>query len=156
MVRFGGNISEGFSVPLAFEDRYFIAEPGDPPLITVIIDKGGEPIFEVKRNQPVENPLTKVSSTPLGIVTVSDIDSGRYLYKIRPENELSIALGTLVGEEITVVIRDKEIYVDTNRVADNHTSKTIGVRVFRNGLWGLGGPVPARVREWMTSIQRQG
>lgn len=47
MARFGGNEFTGFSVPLVFEGRYFIMEPGDPPKLTVVYEKDGEPIFEV-------------------------------------------------------------------------------------------------------------
>lgn len=33
MARFGGNEFTGFSVPLVFEGRYFVMEPGNPPLM---------------------------------------------------------------------------------------------------------------------------
>ena len=62
MVRFEGNIFSDFSVPLVFEGRYFIIEPGTPnPLVTVVVEHDREPVFEVLKNEPQQNPLTEVS-----------------------------------------------------------------------------------------------
>src|SRR4051794_25229971 len=80
MVTFGGNHFEGdFSVPLAFEGRYFIVEPGDPPLVTVVREVNGAPAFEVLKNEPAGEQTSK---TPVGIVTVGDAHGG-FLYKVR-------------------------------------------------------------------------
>ena len=72
MARFGGNEFTGFSVPLVFEGRYFVMEPGNPPSISVFLERNSQPAFEVLKNQPVENDVTDVSMTPPGIVTVSE------------------------------------------------------------------------------------
>ena len=60
MVRFGGNQFNSFSVPLVFEDRYFIMEPGNPPELTVFLDVDGAPVFDSQvigtgRENDVEN-----------------------------------------------------------------------------------------------------
>jgi hypothetical protein len=60
MAQFGGNEFTTFSVPLVFEGRYFVLEPGNPPLLTVFSEKDGKPVFEVLKNQPVENALARV------------------------------------------------------------------------------------------------
>ena len=52
MAKFGGNEFIGFSVPLVFEGRYFIMEPGNPPNITVVREIKGTPVFEVLKNEP--------------------------------------------------------------------------------------------------------
>ncbi|HEX9582756.1 MAG TPA: hypothetical protein VF970_16760, partial [Gemmatimonadales bacterium] len=81
MARFGGNEFTSFFVPLVFQDRYFILEPANPTLITVVQNRQGQPVFEVLKNEPVSNDITEVTRTPPGIVTVSDRASGRFLYK---------------------------------------------------------------------------
>ena len=58
MARFGGNDFIGFSVPLVFDQGYFIMEPSNSPLITVVMEVDGEPVFEVLKNNPIENPYT--------------------------------------------------------------------------------------------------
>ena len=47
MARFGGNEFVGFSVPLVFDGRYFIMEQNDPPQLTVVYEKDGDPNFKV-------------------------------------------------------------------------------------------------------------
>ena len=107
MARFGGNEFEGdFSVPLAFEGRYFILEPGDPePLVSVVREVDGAPEFEVLKNEPVGD---RASKTAAGVVTVGAA-SGGFLYKVRPGSETSVVFGTVSGEEIDVRISDREI-----------------------------------------------
>ncbi len=70
MAKFGGNEFIGFSVPLVFEGRYFIMEPGNPPNITVVREIKGTPVFEVLKNDPSSNPYTDVTKTPPGIITI--------------------------------------------------------------------------------------
>src|SRR5690348_9973760 len=100
MPRFGGNEFDGnFSVPLAFEGRYFILEPGEPdPLVTVVREVDGSPVFEVLKNEPVGEETSK---TGAGIVTVGD-RAGGFLYKVRPGSETSVVFGTISGEEVDV------------------------------------------------------
>jgi hypothetical protein len=52
MVRFGGQEFIGFSVPLAFAGRYFVIEPGEPPLVSVVVEVGTTVGFEVVKNEP--------------------------------------------------------------------------------------------------------
>ena len=149
MARFGGNEFTDFSVPLVFEGRYFVIEPGNPPQITVVRDKGGEPVFEVLKNAPVENPNTTTSATPVGIVTVSDKISGKFLYKIRPGSETSVTFGRLDGGEISARITDREIQVGGVTVANNKFVGTMaGVVVDANGNVGIGAAIPLQVLRW--------
>ena len=96
------------SLPLAFAGRYFILEPGNPdPLISVVVEHEGEPVFEVLKNQPQDTVFTVAEKTPPGIVTVSNRETKRFLYKIRPSSETSVVFGTIQGDEITVRLNDK-------------------------------------------------
>ncbi len=152
MARFGGNEFTGFSVPLVFEGRYFIMEPGDPPRITVLIVSEGKPAFEVLKNAPSDNALTEVSSTPPGIVTVSDKKTGRFLYKIRPGSETSVSFGKLDGGEISVRITDRNIQVGSNTFENNtFIGNMAGIVVQANGSIGVGAPIPPLVLEWLSS-----
>ncbi len=44
MARFGGNEFSSFSVPLVFDGRYFVLEPGNPALLSVFIEREGKAI----------------------------------------------------------------------------------------------------------------
>lgn len=152
MARFGGNEFTSFSVPIVYEGRYFIMEPSEPPQITVIYEKDGEPIFEVLKNEPIDNPLSEVTKTTPGIVTVSDKSSGKFLYKIRPSSETSVAFGKLDGGEISVKITDRNIQVGSN-ILENNTFNGVmaGVVINSDGSFGIGAPIPAQVLEWLNS-----
>ena len=152
MARFGGNEFTDFSVPLVFEERYFIMEPGDPPRLTVVYEKDGNPAFEVLKNEPSENPLTDVSKTPPGIVTVSDKKSGRFLYKIRPASESSVAFGKLDGGEISARITDRMIQVGGITLENNKfVGAMAGVMVDTKGGVGIGAAIPPKVLDWLRS-----
>jgi hypothetical protein len=147
MARFGGNEFTGsFSVPLAFHDRYFIMESGDPPLITVVTLHQGKPVPEVLRNEPVSPGATK---TTAGFVTVSDHDE--FLYKVRPGSDTSVVFGKLGGGEIEVRITDRNIQVGTNTFENNTFNGVMaGVLVEPDGSIGIGAAVPREVRDWLS------
>lgn len=150
MFRFGGSEFINCSVPLAFEGRYFIVEPGDnDAIVSVVLEYQGQPVFEVFKNGPVDNPLTTVSKTPPGILTVTERQSGAFLYKIRPGSETSIVFGTIRGGEINVSITDRQIKVGTNTI-ENCVFNGVGagIVVDRNGGFGIGAPIPGPLRKW--------
>ena len=152
MAKFGGNEFIGFSVPLVFEGRYFIMEPGNPPNITVVREIKGTPVFEVLKNEPSSNPSTDVSKTPPGIITISDKESGRFLYKIRPGSETSVAFGKLNSGEISVTISDKKIQVKGVTLENNlFTRNMAGVIVRPDGSIKIAAPIPAQVSSWLSS-----
>ena len=47
VVLFGGSEFTSFSVPLVFGGRFFVVEPGTPPLVSVVTEHEGEVRFEV-------------------------------------------------------------------------------------------------------------
>jgi hypothetical protein len=152
MARFGGNEFTGFSVPLVFGGRYFVLEPGKEPLISVFTDQGGKPMFEVLKNKPAENAQTKVTTNSSGIVTVTDKQTDRFLYKIRPGSETSVAFGKLDGGEISAVISDKKIQVGGVTVANNTFAGNMGgVLVREDGGMAIGTALPAIVVQWLNS-----
>jgi hypothetical protein len=134
MTRFGGNEFMGFSVPLVFGGRYFVLEPGNPPLLSVFLEVDGQVVFEVLKNKPISNLQSDVSSTGAGIVAVSDKKTKRFLYKIRPTSTTSVVFGKLDGSEINVQITDKNIHVGTN-VFENNTfdGMKAGLVIHENG-----------------------
>src|SRR4051812_30632113 len=150
MARFGGNEFTHFSVPLVFEDHYFILEPTTTiPLITVVRDYEGQPVFEVLKNQPIENPLTDVTKTPPGIVTVADRQTDQFLYKVRPGSETSVVFGTVTGEDISVSITDRHIRVGDQKIENNTFSGPMaGVVIGADGSVGIAAPIPEQLRQW--------
>lgn len=152
MTRFGGNEFTSFSVPLVFSGRYFVLEPGDPALLSVFMEVEGEPVFEVLKNEPMDNPFSEASKSPAGIVTVSDQETGRFLYKVRPGSETSVAFGTLSGDELSVRISDRALLVGTNRLENNTFDGVMaGVVVREDGGMSIGAPLPQAVVRLLTA-----
>jgi len=149
MVRFGGIEFINCSVPLAFEGRYFILELGNPAMVTVVRDQCGQPVFEIKQNEPVENNQSIVTKTSVGIVTVADKASGKFLYKVRPSSETSVVFGKIDGGEITALISDKHIKVGgitlENCVFNGFGA---GIVVGSDCSVGIGAPIPPTLLKW--------
>ena len=148
--RFGGNQFTNCSVPLAFAGRYFIVEPGERTLlVSVVVDQGGQPTFEILKNEPGTGP-GRVTKTGAGIITVSDADTGRFRYKVRPGNETSIVFGTVDGAEgVEAKVTDRRIQVGGTTLENNVFSGVgAGVVVSENGNVGIGGPIPEKLHEW--------
>lgn len=152
MARFGGNEFTNFSVPLAFEGRYFILEPGDPPRVSVVRQHDGDPVFEVIRNEPVDNPLSEVTKTAAGVVTVSDRQTGKFLYKVRPHYETSVVFGKIDGGEISARITDRNMQVG-GRTLENNVFNGVqaGVVVGADGSVGISAPIPPALLRWFQS-----
>ena len=149
MASFGGNEFHNFSIPLVFEERYFILEPGDIPNITVVIEKNGKPIFEIIKNEPAKNEITEVSKTSAGIITVSDMVTQKFLYKVLPASETSVTFGKLGGNEIAVKISDKNILIGSNLVRNNiFNGNKVGLAVGSDGIIRMGGPIPNNILNW--------
>ena len=146
MARFGGNEFSSFSVPLVFDGRYFVLEPGNPALLSVFIEQEGKLVFEVLKNEGVKNPITDVKSNATGVLTVTDKISGKFLYKVRPGSETSIAFGKIDGGEISARISDRSIQVGGITVENNQFHGAMaGVVVQSNGGVGVGAPIPPAV-----------
>ena len=155
MARFGGNNFDSFSVPLVFDGRYFVLEPGDPPQLSVFTEQDGQPLFEVLKNQPVDSSTTEATCNPTGVVTVSDKESGNFLYKVRPGSETSIAFGKIDGGEISARISDRSIKVGGVTVENNTFSgATAGIIVDPNGGVGIGAPIPDAVLRLLAGQNR--
>ncbi|WP_372523835.1 hypothetical protein [Sulfuricaulis sp.] len=152
MARFGGNEFSSFSVPLVFDGRYFVLEPGNPVLLSVFIEREGKPIFEVLKNKGVNNPITDVASNVTGVLTVTDKMSGKFLYKVRPGSETSIAFGKLDGGEISARVSDRSIQVGGITLENNQFHGVMaGVVVQANGAVGIGAPIPPTVLKLLKS-----
>jgi len=144
MTKFGGSTFINCSIPLAFSGRYFILEPGNPPAFSVVLEYNGAPVFEIKNNEPCDNPLTNVVKNAAGIVTVSEKSTGKFLYKFRPESETSIVFGNINGGEMTAKISDKRIQIGGITMENNtFVNCGAGVVVDQNGGVSMGAPIPA-------------
>lgn len=144
MANVGGNQFKNVTFPLVFEDRYFMLEASpEKDVWTVLQLKDGDLIIEVLKNEPHQNPSTEVTANPTGIITVSDKDSGKFLYKIRPESKSTSIFGSINGEETEIKITDKEIRVGTNSFQKNMViGSSIGIMVDKNGGMSMGGGLP--------------
>jgi hypothetical protein len=102
-VNFGGNQFINYSVPLAFAGRYFIVE-SDPSglLVSVVRIPESGPVFEILKNGPRGDDRTRVTKTSAGIITVTDIASDRFLYKVRPGSD--VGAGVVVREDGSISI----------------------------------------------------
>ena len=148
MVKFGGSSFFKCSVPLAFNGRYFILEPGKPPLFSVILEYKGNPLFEITKNEPSENPITEITKSAAGIITVSEKTTGRFLYKFRPESETSIVFGKIDGDDFSVKINDKQIIANTNIFERSMISgHQVGLAIKLDGSIIMGSQFPPELLE---------
>jgi hypothetical protein len=146
VTRFGGNEFTAFSVPMVFGGRYFVLEPGTPPLLSVFREIEGVAVFEVLKNQPVSNPFSEATRSGAGVVTVTDRESGRFLYKVRPESETSVTFGRLDGGEISARIADTRIEVGGVSIGNSRFDGVMaGVVVRDDGGVVIGAPLPSAV-----------
>ncbi len=151
MPHFGSNEFTHFSIPLVFEGRYFILEPGDPALMSVLVDREGARHFEVLKNKAVDNEETEVTETPPGIITVSSKSTDQFIYKIRPGSETSVAFGTIDGKGISVKINDREIKVGNSTFSNNHfIGSMVGILIHLDGSMSVGAKISPVVLEWLS------
>jgi hypothetical protein len=149
MARFVRNELTTFSVPLAFEGRYFILEHCTPPRVSVVREHEGFPVFEVVRNEPGDAPMSEVTKTPAGVVTVSD-KAGHLLYKVRPQDETSVVLEKADGGEVSVLITDQKIRVGVATIKNTQFNGAMaGIVVWANGGVGLNASIPSTLLHWL-------
>ncbi|PVV26692.1 MAG: hypothetical protein B6D79_05445 [gamma proteobacterium symbiont of Ctena orbiculata] len=149
MVKIGSNKFEDVAFPLAFANRYFMLEATvEPDVWTVFTVKGGKPIIEILKNEPMDNDLSNGVTNPAGIVTVSDPQTGAFQYKLRTGNKNSSVFGRINGEEIEIKITDKEIRIGTNTFQGNIVSGfAVGIIVDENGGIGMGAGLPPELKQ---------
>ncbi|RUS42261.1 hypothetical protein [Cohnella sp. AR92] len=141
MAILGSNKFSQGSIPIKFMGRYFILEKSATDVsLSVAFKSEGKLYFEIRNNEPVENPYSIVSKTPVGIVTVVDRKTDRFMYKLRPESNTSIIFGKLDGGEIDIKVSDKEIdFGNGNTMSSSQfKGRIIGIELFENGAIGIG------------------
>ena len=142
-----GNSLFNCPIPLVLKDRYFFVEVGETEdLFTVFFLRDREPVFEIYRNEPYENPITEVTKTPPGVITVADRETGGFLDKVRPGYKGSSVFGRFKDEDAEILINDREIRVGTNRIAGNVLQTEVGIIVNEDGGFGLGSRIPPEAR----------
>ena len=148
MTTIGSNKFENVAFPLAFENRYFMLESsGDDDIWTVFTVLNGKPVIEVLKNSPQENSVTTAETNPTGIVTVSNSETGSFIYKLRPGNKNSSIFGRINGEETEIKITDKQILVGINTFQNNQvTGCEVGIIIDKNGGIGMGAGLPPELQ----------
>jgi len=135
-------------IPLVLEDRYFLVARGDKEdLFTVFFLKDGKPIFEIYENEPRENSVTEVTKTGAGIITVTDRQTGNFVYKVRPGYKGSSIFGRIKGGETEIAINDREIRVGGSTVIDCTIEAEVGIVLFKDGRTAIGAAIPAEARD---------
>ena len=135
-----------FSVPLVFEQRYFVFESGDPSLLSVFLVLEGKPVIEVLKNEGKTNPVSEVWTNPTGVVTVTDKTSGELIYRVHPGLQTSITFGIRKGDEISVKVSDRSIEAG-GVTFENKRFNGIGasVAITRDGSVKIGVEIPPEV-----------
>ena len=116
MTHIAGRKFDNCSIPLVFVGHYFLFESGAFPRVSVVREFRGHPIFEIKGNEPVMNPLSDVFKEPVGIINVFDKQTGRFLYIIRPGIETNIVLGKPDGGAINLKVTDNRIHMSGDTI----------------------------------------
>ena len=150
----GGSNFINCSLPLVFEDRYFIAEPGTPtPLLSVFVGIEGNFGFEILKNEPVENLGSIATKSTPGIITVTDRKTNQFIYKIRPGSETSIVFGTVEGKELNISISDTQIKIGSNTFKSlTFNGVEAGIVINKNGGFSMGAPLPKLIRDSFSKV----
>ncbi len=142
------------TVPFTFEGRYFILEPGTPTLYSVALVHNGKPVIEIRKNEPVENPISEATKSETGTITVSEKEEekekekeekekGKILYHLHPGPETRFVFGKIGGGEISVVIWDGKIKINGITLDDcAFNDVAVGVQVDETGGFEINAPLP--------------
>ena len=147
-VNIGSNQCTNVAVPLVLDDRFFLLEDDDDQDIwTVFTFDGGKPVVEILRNRPQANKLSKCEANPTGVITVSDPETGEFLYKVRPGRKQSSIFGSIQGKEMEIQVLDREIRIGTSVFSNNVINGfPVGVLV-RGGSIGIGAGLPPEFQQ---------
>jgi len=139
-------------VPFKFEGRYFIRESGPVPKFYVVLEHEGKPLFEIRHNEPAENPLTDVSISETGLITVSEKETEKFLYKFQPESETNFIFGKIGGGEISVKISEKGFILNGITLDDcAFNDVSAGVQVDKTGGYQIYVPIPRYLKRMLKS-----
>jgi hypothetical protein len=134
-------------IPLVFEDRYFFVAAGSgEDLFTVFLLEDDNVIFEVCENRRCENPVSIVTRTAAGLVTVADRKTGDFVYKIRPGYRGSAVFGRIKGKETEMSISDRLIRAGGVMLDRSSIQADVGITVRKDGSVGIAGPLPPEAR----------
>lgn len=146
------------TIPITFEGRYFVLEPGNSPLYSVVNIQNGKAVTEIRKNEPVGNSLSDITKTETGAITCSEkkkeegegeeekekeVKKGKVIYKLTPGTETRIAFPKDGGGEIPIVIWDKKISVAGITLDDCALNDVAcSVEVFSNGGFQINASIP--------------
>ena len=137
-------------VPFTFEGRYFVRESGPVPKFYVVFEHERKPVFEVIQNEPAENPLTDVSISETGLITVSEKETEKFLYKFQPESETNFIFGKIGGGEISVKISEKGFILNGITLDDcAFNDVAAGVQVDKTGGYQIFAPIPRYLKRML-------
>lgn len=154
MPTIGGSTFINNGIDLLLIDRCVKIHSMDPLTLSVVLISDDKAYFEIKNNQPVDNPITKYEQQQNGYVVFSDKQTGNFIYKLRPDSETSIILGTMRSEDITISIRDTTIKVNNSTFEDITAYQNgVGMIVGKDGGIGIGAAIPHNVSQALMNIQ---
>lgn len=147
------------TIPITFEGRYFVLEPGNPALISVVIIENKNSVIEIRKNEPVENSLSDITKTETGALSCSEKQEeegeeeeekkkGKVVYKLTPGPETRIAFPKDGGGEIPIVIWDKKISVAGITLDDCALNDVAcSVEIFPNGGFQINAPITRALKK---------
>ena len=137
-------------VPFTFEGRYFIRESGPVPKFYVVLEHEGKPLFEIRQNEPAENPITDVSISETGLITVLEKETEKFLYKFQPESETNFIFNKIGGGEISVKVSEKGFILNGITLDDcAFNDVAAGVKVDKSGGYQIFAPIPRYLKRML-------
>ncbi len=126
------------------------------PFVSVLVDHSGEPAVELYENEPGDSPVSIVTVSESGLITVSDKPTERFMYKVEPASERPIIFGKLDGGEVPVRIGTEEIRVgpdDTPAIFRRNlvVGFPVGVVLDGHGNVTMAANLPDLVQRWITA-----
>ena len=135
----------GVPFPLVLADRFFhiySTASGFKLDIFRWDEASKEPVYEVKASKPLDD---NINSNPNGVTTFDEPTPGTFLYKSRPNPEISQSSGKLsVNNEFDVKITDRLIDVTVNGIkvctfqSNQFKGTPIGMQIRADGTMGVG------------------
>lgn len=144
MVNIGSNIFLNCTIPIILGDRYFILEYEDNcDKFTVFWLEDDRIVYEILKNNFIDNPNTCAEMHKSGIITVVDKSTNRFLYKIRLGSKNSIIFGRIKDKEEEIIIKDKKIMYRGNVFEGNiFMGIPVGIHIKSDGSLAIGARLP--------------
>jgi len=137
------------SIPLHFARRYFLLETNKQKLLNVILKDRDKWIYEIKKNLPIENPISYTHKIPIEEIAASDKINGKIIYKINLGPVIKIRV-FLSDENEHIIKIDGDRIMIGNRYAQNHSNvHVINVAINLDGSFSENLSIPDELSEFL-------